>query len=327
MNFLTVSGISKQHQEQPVLKNISFSQEKLQRIAIAGETGSGKSTLLKMIAGLEQPDAGEVHFENERVKGFYEKLIPGHPGIGYLSQHYELRNHYRMEELLGYANVLTDKEAQELYQVCRISHLLKRRTNQLSGGEKQRIALARILVTAPRLLLLDEPFSNLDLIHKNILKNVIRDISDKLRISCILTAHDPQDVLSWADEIMVLRAGEIIQKDSPETIYHKPVSVYTAALLGNYNLIPPGLAEKLGLFPEREDNGKDIFVRPERFRIAAAAGNKVGGIVSEVFFWGSYYELTVRIYGDKVSVKTMEPHLKPGDKVVLTLAPGPLWYL
>src|SRR4051794_37012290 len=186
MNALCVSGISKRTGSNFLLQDIYFTQQRFQKIAIAGETGSGKSTVLKIIAGLIQPDGGEVLFENERVAGPDEKLIPGHPGIGYLSQHFELRNNYRVEELLEMANKVSENQASAIFKICRITELLKRKTDQLSGGEKQRIATARLLITSPRLLLLDEPFSNLDMPHKNIMKSVISDIGEKLQISCIL---------------------------------------------------------------------------------------------------------------------------------------------
>ncbi len=230
MSFLKVEGISKRQAESFIVKDISFTQRASQKMAIAGETGSGKTTLLKIIAGLVQPDAGTVFFENLPVDGPDYQLIPGHPSIGYLSQHYELKNNYRVEELLEYANKLSLADAQALYDVCRIDHLVKRRTDQLSGGEKQRIALARLLVGSPKLLLLDEPYSNLDPIHKNILKSVITDISERLSVTCLLTSHDPMDTLSWADEIIVLKDGIILQKDTPENIYRKPVNEYVAGL-------------------------------------------------------------------------------------------------
>src|ERR1700738_5338245 len=130
MDLLKVWGIRKGEGRDAMLKETSFSQQKGWKIAIAGESGSGKSTLLKIIAGLVQPDAGEVVFDGGKVKGPYERLIPGHPGIAYLSQHFELRNSYRVEEVLGYANLLSDEEAGTLYEVCRIGHLLKRKTDQ-----------------------------------------------------------------------------------------------------------------------------------------------------------------------------------------------------
>jgi iron(III) transport system ATP-binding protein len=204
MALLEVAGIGKKGKEQFIVQNINFTQQLLEKIAIAGETGSGKTTLLKMIGGLAQPDEGTITFEGERVLGPFEKLIPGHPHIAYLSQHFELRNNYRVEEELESKNLLTDAAADNIYRICKIGHLLKRKTNELSGGERQRIVLAKLLTTSPKLLLLDEPFSNLDAIHKNIIKSVLLDIGTQLNTSCILVSHDAADTLSWADRILVL---------------------------------------------------------------------------------------------------------------------------
>ena len=185
MVLLKVSEVTKQQNGNVVLQGISFTQKQFQKIAIVGESGSGKSTLLKVIGGLAQPDTGDVLFENKHVDGPNEKLIPGHPKIAYLSQHFELRNNYRVEEILEYANKLSNKEAQRLYEICHISHLLKRKTDQVSGGEKQRIAMARLLIGSPKLFLLDEPFSNLDVLHRNTLRKVIHDMGEKLKITSV----------------------------------------------------------------------------------------------------------------------------------------------
>lgn len=222
---------------QVALPAVSFTQRKGERIAVAGETGSGKSRLLKTIGGLFAPAQGMVLFEGGRVLGPQERLIAGQPGIGYLSQHFELWHNYYVEEVLSYANDLEPAEAAALYRLCDIDRLLKRRTDQLSGGERQRIALARLLVHPPRLLLLDEPFSNLDMIHKGILRRVIGESAAKFDITCILVSHDPRDVLSWADRLIVLREGRLVQQGTPVEVYSRPVDEYTAALLGDYTYV------------------------------------------------------------------------------------------
>jgi len=311
MNLLTVSDIQKKEGEDFALKGISFTQQPFYNIAITGESGSGKSTLMKIIAGLAQPDAGEVHFEGQKVKGPNDKLIPGHPGIAYLSQHFELRNNYRIEELLSYANKLSDEDALALYKICQIDHFLKRKNDQLSGGEKQRIALARLLVTAPRLLILDEPFSNLDLIHKNTLKSVIHDIGEKLRISCLLVSHDPLDTLSWADEIIVMKDGTVVQQGKPEQIYHQPANEYVAALFGKYNLVGP----------------KRLFVRPENFKIVKGGSLALEGKVEKVAFLGSAWELTVQLKEQSVTVQTDQRNISKGDTLYVAVPQEGAWFL
>lgn len=320
MSLLQISGIRKQEGSFH-LQGISFTQEKFQRIAVAGASGSGKSTLLKIIAGLMQPDEGQVFFEGEKVKGPNDKLIPGHPGIAYLSQHFELRNNYRMEELLGYANKLPDEEAATLYEICRISHLLKRKNDQLSGGEKQRIALARLLVTSPRLLLLDEPFSNLDLIHRKILKSVIEDLGEKLKITCLLVSHDPTDMLPWADQIFIIHNGQIIQQGPPEQVYLQPVNEHAAGLFGTYNLTEPSVVSSKALA------GKRLFTRPEQFKIVSGGQLTLKAIVRHVYFFGNYYEIEVEIAGETVMVRSAHSNLAKGDTIFLSLPSGEGWYL
>jgi len=300
MELLQVDGLN---------GRISFTQKKGRKLAIAGETGSGKSTLLKIIAGLAAAGSGEIRFEGSRVLGPLERLVPGQPGIAYLSQHFELWHNYRVEDILSYSNDLSVEESAELYGICHIDHLLVRRTDQLSGGERQRIALARLLVKPPRLLLLDEPFSNLDMMHKDLLKRVIRNIGDKLGITCILVSHDPLDLMAWADEIIVLRDGAVVQMGAPEEVYRKPVDAYVAGLFGKYNLI-----------------GK-TFVRPEDIRIldeegvAAADGwRALSGKVQSVIFQGSYYDIDVQLKNSRLIVRTTRSGISVGDIIFVTLS-------
>ncbi len=324
--LLNVSGIHKTLSPSFSLKAISFTQQKLQKISLTGETGSGKSTLLKIIAGLLQPDAGKVLFNDNRVKGPDEKLIPGHPAIAYLSQDHALRNNYRMEELLTYANKLSETEAQNLYTICRIDHLLQRKNDQLSGGEKQRIALARLLVGSPKLLLLDEPFSNLDLIHKTILKSVIEDIGDRLQISCMLSSHDPLDTLSWADEILVMKEGQLLQQGSPATIYRHPLTRYTAALFGSYNLLNHEQAAAFNI-AWQEENEKALFVRPENFKLVSNENEGIKLTVHSIVFQGSYYEVALMLGRKKIIIKSVDANLTKGDTVYVSLAMKDTWYI
>jgi ABC-type Fe3+/spermidine/putrescine transport system ATPase subunit len=321
MDLLAVAGVSKAGKDKHVLKNITFSQEQGEKIVIAGETGSGKSTLLKIIAGLVQPDTGSIIFDQKEVAGPLDKLIPGHPGISYLSQHFELPKNLRVEQVLGYSNELTASTAELLYRVCKIDHLLERKTNELSGGEKQRIALAKLLITSPQLLLLDEPYSNLDMLHKSILKSVLSDISEKLKITCILVSHDPHDTLSWADRILVMKDGEIIQAASPENIYKTPLNEYVAALFGKYNLLNGSVEKLLNQQLKTLSNITDnrAFIRPEEFILVEKGEKTLEGIVKSVLFFGAYYQIEVVVADTTIYAHHRERNLKPGDQVYLAL--------
>jgi len=315
MDLLVVENVSKKIGDKLLVNNVSFKQKVLQKIAIAGESGAGKTTLLKMISGNAQPTGGTILFDSEHVIGPNEKLLPGHKHIAYLSQQYELLNHYRVEELIWFGNMLEENTAQKLFDICRISHLLKRRTDQLSGGEKQLISLCMLLVKSPIMLVVDEPVSNLDLIHTNTLKDVLEDITNELKITCLITSHDPHDTLSWADEIIVMKNGEMIQQGTPEEIYNKPVNEYAAGLFGRYNLLK---AKQAGLFGIAS-NGNDVLMRPEHFTIVAT-GTGVKGVINKIRFEGSFYEAEVLIEDDaKIYVRINNNDWKAGKKVFVLL--------
>jgi len=236
-----------------------------------------------------------------------------------------LPNNMWVEEVLEYADDLPPGEAALLYQTCRIDHLLKRRTNQLSGGEKQRIALARLLTRMPKFLLLDEPFSNLDPIHKSILKKVIKDIGGKLGTTCMLASHDPLDTLSWADEIVVIHSGKIVQQGPPGTVYYQPTDEYVAGLFGTYNLIVPEAAAPLYTFSS-VNRDKAIFFRPEAIRIMKKAGRTLEATVINIAFMGAYDEVEVLHDSFSFTLRVGQHKLKTGDVVHLSFDTKQFWY-
>ncbi|MFZ9299567.1 MAG: ABC transporter ATP-binding protein [Chitinophagaceae bacterium] len=317
--MLAVRHITKKEGEEYILHNISFEQPEGQRLAIMGETGSGKSSLLKVISGFLQPDEGRVDYYGEKVLGPDEQLIAGHAKIAYLSQHFELRNHYWIHEILEYANKLDQQEADELFRICQIDHLLNRRTNgNLSGGERQRIATARLLVNKPTLLLLDEPFSHLDLIHRQIMKQLLKDVSKKYGISTILVSHEPQDVLEWADRLVFIRNGKIVCDGIPDHIYHNPQDDYIAGLLGKYYRISLGLASAMsGGFSV---TGKDgyIYVRPEQFEISLVDTGVYAAVIAKRFL-GHVYEIDIQVKGELFSLFTSDLNIQVGQTVPIRL--------
>lgn len=319
MTLLKLTGVSKKSETGFILDSISFTQRRLQKIAIAGETGSGKSTLLKIIAGLVEKDSGEVLFNKQVVTGPSENLIPGHSSIRYLSQDFELPRSLRVEQVLEYSNTRPREETTVLYEVCRISDLLKRKTDQLSGGERQRIAVARLLSTSPELLLLDEPFSNLDRIHKGILKSVISDIGNQLKVSVILISHDPEDILSWADKVLIMKDGKVIQTGPPEKIYNHPINEYAAGLFGKCNWIDlksNNFKKILGNRPVL----KTLLVRPEQFKFVSRQVQSVVGHVLAVRYYGSYYEVDVSCAEQVFTVKTNTGQYEHGARIYLSLS-------
>ncbi|MBN8651846.1 MAG: ABC transporter ATP-binding protein [Cytophagales bacterium] len=309
--LLKVNQLTKTTEFGKVLSKVSLEIKQNENVVIAGETGSGKSTLLRIMAGLEQPDSGTVTLNDELVKGPADNLVPGHPEIAYLSQHFELPKFLRVEQVLEYASNVTDAYRQRIITICKIKHLLARKTDQLSGGEKQRIAIARLLMTHPQVLLLDEPYSHLDTGLKATLKEVVAQISAKLGVTCVLVSHHPEDTLPWAHRVIVLKKGVLVQQGTPHEVYHQPKNEYVARLFGEYNLIDASLARLLG-----KSNLKGKFLRPEQLQLTKKKTGK--WVIKQVAYFGSYYLITVEYKQKEVKVFSVRAW-EVGEKVDLGL--------
>lgn len=305
--LLVVSGIQKTASSQPQLNHVSFSVDSGEKIALIGETGSGKTTLLKIIAGLIQADDGSVFYRAEKVKGPEEQLIPGHNEIAYLSQHFELRNNYRVLELMDMASLISDEAMHTICLACQVDHLLHRYTQTLSGGERQRVALARLLVTKPQVLILDEPYSNLDVPHRMILKQVLDRLAEQQCLTMILTSHDPHDVLPWADRIIVLQSGKVLATGLPQQLYFMPPNLYTASLLGAVNSLVV--------------DGAVHYFRPESVLImAAATPDTIPARVKQVRFCGWYQDVMLEVSDAMVLGRCgIRYALKPGAVVFMQI--------
>ena len=324
MSILTVKGLHKNSREGTLLEQISFSLEAGEKLAIAGETGSGKTSLLHMIAGIAQPDAGNIAFDGYRVRGADEKLLPGHPGIAYLSQHFELRNHYRVNEILAFQNELSEPESAHLYALCRIDHLLERRTDQLSGGERQRIALAQLLIKKPKLLLLDEPFSNLDWKHKSIVRKVIADIKAALHLTMIMVSHEPAEILSWADRLIFMHRGSFIQDGKPADLFHRPVNSYAAGLLGPFSLVTTSV------FIDQETNHeKKHFIRPGNLAVTDDSSGSQQITVTDIRYEGnqSLIEGSVTKNNETLFFYSSPDIYKKGDAAFIRFIADDYWLL
>jgi ABC-type sugar transport system ATPase subunit len=319
MYSISAASISKDRNGQVLFRDFNFNTEDYNRIAIMGSTGAGKTTLLKMMAGLMQPDSGKIFIGDERVLGPDEKLIAGHPLIGYLSQHYELRNNYYVSELLDMANKDAATRIEELSVLCNIRHLLNRRTDALSGGERQRIALARVLLAKPKWLLLDEPYSNLDLIQKRMMMQVIENVGKCLEVSLIMVSHDASDMLSWAEDMIIIEGGNIVQRGKPADLYHKPANMHVAGLLGEYNLCDVALIEQLINTSFTHAPSKKYIIRPEYIFISKEKKG-AAAIVTESYFKGGYVLVSCTLKNHAGSVLVSAPpsqDLNVGEEIYL----------
>lgn len=317
MSLLRIEDVSKSEEGRVLVQHVNFNIPAFKKLGLMGETGSGKSTLLRMMAGLVQPSSGNIYLDNKRILGPDEVLLPGHPSIAYLSQHFELRNNYRVHELLEMANKIEDQEAQRIYSICKIDHLLQRKVHQISGGERQRIALAKLLVGRPKILLLDEPFTNLDLFNNRIINGVIKQVSDEMELTCVLVSHDPAEILSWADELLVMQQGELVYQGSPKQAYFQPSNEYLAGLLGEYNhiLAEHALIRQCWGIPE---TSASFFIRPEQIEISKDGPIGIPGTVVEVNFLGTTHciivktaEMDMMVYASSAPAIQENVYVKP----------------
>ncbi|KAF2081229.1 MULTISPECIES: ABC transporter ATP-binding protein [Flavobacterium] len=284
--MLDIQNISFSYTESPVIKNISFSIEKGQNIAIIGESGCGKSTLLKLIYGLYDLDEGKIFYEDKPVLGPKFNLIPGMPYMKYLAQDFDLSPYETVAENVGkflsngFAN-MKKLRVQELLEMVEMDQFSNVKTKFLSGGQQQRVALVRVLALEPEVILLDEPFSQIDAFRKNALRrNLFRYLKQK-GITCIIATHDSTDALSFADQAIVMRNGEVLVKDDPSKIYEDPQIKYVASLFGEVNEIPTHLLLSY------EDETHKTLVYPHQFKMVSES--KLMVKIRRTYFRGSHY--------------------------------------
>lgn len=284
--MLDIQNISFSYTENPVIKNISFSIEKGQNIAIIGESGCGKSTLLKLIYGLYDLDEGKIFYGDKPILGPKFNLIPGMPYMKYLAQDFDLSPYETVAENVGkflsngFAN-MKKLRVQELLEMVEMDQFSNVKTKFLSGGQQQRVALVRVLALEPEVILLDEPFSQIDAFRKNALRrNLFRYLKQK-GITCIIATHDSTDALSFADQAIVMRNGEVLVKDDPSKIYEDPKVKYVASLFGEVNEIPTHL-----LLSYADETHKTL-VYPHQFKMVSES--KLMVKIRRTYFRGSHY--------------------------------------
>jgi iron(III) transport system ATP-binding protein len=268
------------------LADISFTASAGEIVALLGESGSGKTTLLRIIAGFEIPDKGTIKLDNEILVNENISLPPEKRKTGLVFQEHALFPHLRIEKNILYGvrrGTDASKKLKEMMELTGLQGLEKRYPHELSGGQQQRVAIARSLAAEPKLLLLDEPFSNLDDSIKTQVRTEIRGILKMAGISCIFVTHDTQDCLAVADHIVILQNGKILQNGNPETIYHNPASNYIARLFGPVNEFSKEELNALGL------NDSSYLIRPELLQLTETGGIETRVIGS--YFAGTHYAI------------------------------------
>jgi multiple sugar transport system ATP-binding protein len=299
---ISVQHLTKQYQNtiNSGVKDVSFNINKGEIVAILGESGSGKSTLLKCIYGLLKVDAGQILFHGERVLGPDEQLIPGHKEMKMVTQDFSLNIYAKVYDNIASMLSNTDVKGKqektfEMMQHLNIEQLKDKKIIELSGGEQQRVAIAKALISNTSLLLLDEPFSQVDAILKNQLRADIKRIVADTGVTVMMVSHDPADGLFLADQLLLIKDGQLLQKGAPAQVYNHPEDVYTARLLGNANVLSLAAAEKLGIHGKQE---KVVFY-PEWVVLKNSLNSKKYEVV-DVYYKGFYEELLLERKGVRI---------------------------
>jgi len=265
--------------DRPILRNVNLSVKRGELLGLVGKSGAGKSSLLKIMAGILSPNEGSLTWDGEEMPISSELLIPGYKNISIVNQDFKLDNYHTTEEniresILGYPFDKREKRIKELIKLLQLQHVAQTKASLLSGGEKQRLAIARAIAHAPDVLLLDEPFGHLDTVLKQRLAEVIMKLKFQENLAIILVSHDPQDILGLCDNVTFLRKGKLSKNRKPQEIYYQLKNKEIAKLFGPVNEI---IVEN-----------DTYFFRPDEFETSEKDGIPVN--FQYAMFSGGFYQ-------------------------------------
>jgi ABC-type Fe3+/spermidine/putrescine transport system ATPase subunit len=343
MTRVCLSGLSKTYPgtAAPALDDLTLDLPPGALTALLGPSGCGKTTAMKMIAGLLQPSAGDITFDGRSVL----QDRPEDRGAVMVFQNHLLFPHMSVAGNVGFGlrmrHLPKDRIAarvDEMLALVQLPGFGPRRPSDLSGGQQQRAALARALIVEPKVLLLDEPLSNLDAHLRSEMRDLIKAIQKTLGITTIIVTHDQEEAVVLADRVALILGGRLRQYGSPDAFYRRPADAAVAAFFGARNLVPgvsaggvfDGPLGRLTL-PEGARSGPSLLTfRPESVRLGAAAVNTLTGVVAERLYLGTQTRLRLQTGGTMVEA-TLAPDLAegigPGDTIHINLPPGSLWVM
>lgn len=307
MALLKAQGVNKSYNGREVLSNVSFELKNGEWLGVLGESGSGKSTLLRILGRFSDADSGKVYLKGEKLEKVADQLIPGIDQIKLIHQEFELFPNQTVYENVAYALRFYDPaykvvRVEELLQLTGLEKVMNQRAKVLSGGEKQRTAIAKALAEVPQVLLLDEPFAHLDNANRYKLTQSIERIRKEERMACLLVTHEASDALAWSDRVMVLKKGAIVQIGTPQEVYQNPIDAYVAELTGAVNWL---------------EDGKS-FLRPEKLKVTVnPEKSKWTGKVTTIRFRGSYWEYVCTNRSEEFLFYRQKNDIQVGEEVML----------
>lgn len=301
--YVEMKHIEKQYGDFKASDDVNFGIEKGKLVALLGPSGSGKTTILRMIAGLEEPNAGDIFIDGKRIND----IPPAKRGIGFVFQNYALFRYMTVYDNIAFGleiqkvpKAKIKERVMELIELTGLSGMEKRYPAQLSGGQRQRVAFARALAPNPQVLLLDEPFAAIDAKVRQELRNWLREMIHKVGITSIFVTHDQDEAVEVADEIIVTNHGRIEQVGTPIEIYKTPQTPFVAQFIGRSTVV--NHYEQLNGFDSVQGASKAV-IRPEFVRVSKSGkleqyiSAAEEGTVEEVVFRGNYLELTINVKG------------------------------
>ena len=333
-DLLTVKNLTKAFDDSgPVVDSLDFEVREHEIFALLGPSGCGKTTCLRLISGFERADDGEVSVDGKILESPTQHVAPQDRGIGFVFQDYALFPHLSVLENVAFGLTDIPKHKRNVYAeevLCRtgMGDYKDRNPNELSGGQQQRVALARAIAPKPKLVLLDEPFSNLDAMLRDTMRNEVRDILKKAGMSALLVTHDQEEALSFADRIAVMNDGKIEQVGTPEEVYYNPKTKFVAQFLGRTNLFHAeanGSAEvKTDLGPLQLKGNASGYVlcsiRPEHLTLEKPSNQKpenIGTVLGREF---KGHDITYHVQlGDETYLVHTDNRVlfEPNDAVVI----------
>ena len=324
MLAVRINNLSYSMNEKKILNNINLKLEKEKIACILGPSGCGKTTLLKLIAGLSKVQEGEIFLNENLVSSSNIHLKTEKRKIGFLFQDYALFPHQTVKQNLQFAikDKSTSHRVEEIMDVIKLSDSLEKYPHELSGGEQQRVALARSIIAKPDLLLLDEPFSSLDLNLKEEVRDDTLHLLQKSNISVLLVTHDPFEAMFISNQINIMnKNGEIVQSGSPTDLYNLPNSSYVANFFGETNKFQGVVKDTIVETPvgefkvenSLESKNVDIFIRPEAVKLSKEQTpvNGIKGTVMASKLMGTYSFIHLSVLSKNNEVIHVHSHMPP----------------